>query len=263
MGSRRDFCKRSVIVLGAATSYVLLGGEQSDAGEQANTSEQSNPPQKTGFRPYFKVHILGKEWAKEEAGGREFARTDFGSLSEREKELLAKGCKGFTTIDFEPKDLLRFDLYRGKSLIASNVNSGNYGDVLLSRETGKVSYNFVVTSPESEGVKVSGLTGFLSDEALFKLAVDSDGRAGQSVRLTPFYREEGTYPREFSLTFQNGSVEYVVRGLESLAGTDSQALVGFWKDKKRFGSDFKKFQKYYEDHRKKKLMVSQPLEVDR
>ena len=238
---RRDFLK----MFGAVGTAAAFG--------YANNCYAQNP---FDFRCTFRVNVFGKGWINDNP--KEVAK-----LSPLVKEKLVfpsgKEIVQFSSIDFEPKKFVKFDIYLGserRKPVASNVREDNYQRVLLPRASGVVNYSFVVTTPHLDARRFEQTFLFNNNDAILKIALKKPG-VDKSYSLTSIDNFNGLYPRAFHLTLETGGVEYFVYGLESLVDrdVDPNYFASYFQSRDDF-RDFSEFRRYQE----KNLMP--PLEVN-
>lgn len=271
---RRDFLRQ----LGIGTLSVVAASCMPDLSYVQAQTETLND-----FRCTFYVNIFAKGWVE---GNSEMVA----KLPENvRKRLVFEGNKDlveFMTLDFEPKDLLSFDIYRTSDLrkpIVENVRKDNYTNVFLVRQIGSFNYTFLVTHPELEEALPEGkildkkrikpvikpkpeqTMEFMDNQAIFNSALKDrtnptfDTHSMLSSIGTLF---NGAYPRAFNLKFDGQDVEYNVYGLEALAGKDVGPKVFgyFFQKRKIFDNDLQRFLDYQEKLRNNPLKISPEVE---
>ena len=173
------------------------------------------------FRFNFNVNIFGRNWVDDNP--KEIPKLTQGTISKlaftKDEEYVQ-----FALIDFDPKSLVKLDIYRvdnkKRNPVAINVRESNLGYVVLPRPSGKVHYSFEVTTPESKGkaIGVDWDFTFVNNEEILNFALRKT-EVDKEHSLRPLDMYKGLYPRSLHLTVpSNPGVEYSVYGLESLAG---------------------------------------------
>ena len=212
------------------------------------------------FKCIFHVNVFGKRWIQDNP--KEAAK-----LAEPIGKRLVfpdgKELAEFLTLDFDPKNLVKFDIYKGMNTkpVASNVREDNYQKVVLPRDTGSIKYSFRVTSPQHDGKIFEQDFLFMGNNELLNFALTRP-EVSETERLTPVDNYDGLYPRAFQLTFDKGGVEYFVYGLESLAGKgiEPKDFAEYFQNRGKF-KDFSDFRIYQEKNLKPSLEVSPEAEA--
>lgn len=256
---------------------VQLNEELKLAGEAKKAQEQQ-AKDPFNFRCYFNVHIFGRGWVRDNpkkvAEFPEAVRKRLDSFYKRaivndQTIFYAKETIELITIDFEPKELVKFDMTRGleRKPLATNVRQDNYQRLLLPRENGFVTYHFKVNTPSLDGQKFESSYLFMSNEGIVGCVLEEPNNKDTQT-ITPFDTFSGLYPRAFSLEFrapdkkQRANVSYIVYGLESLFGLDINPndFAQYYQNRKQF-PDFKKFQEYRDKNLVPPLEVSPEFQV--
>ena len=254
---RRDFLR----FIGAAGSGFVISGAYPFASAYAEEDKEKTKSQKKpGFKCTFNVNIYGRGWVRDNPDR-------VAKLAEPIKKRLVfpngRETIEFLTLDFDPKNLVMFDIYKGmnRKPIASNVREDNYSKVIFPRENGRVKYSFKVTTPQSDGKKFEQDFLFMGNNGLLNIAL-LEKQCSKDHALSPIDNFQGLYPRAFHLTIDGWDTEYNVYGLESLAGTnvDPNDFAKFFQNRKTF-PDLYSYLKYQQEHLKQPLEISPESEV--
>jgi hypothetical protein len=219
------------------------------------------------FKCTFQVRIFGKSWVEDTYTQMqmfpEFLRKSLErstGFSEPVKKRLVfpsgRDVAEFMTLDFDPKKLVMFDVYRGvnRKPAVSNIKENNYQEVILPRDNGCVGYGFRVTSPRLDRQLFEQDFLFMSDIGLLNLALTEPEVAKDHI-MVPIDVYKGIYPRAFHLIPDKGGVHYFIYGLESLAGagTSPDDFAVYFKNR----TGFNDFHDYLRFRRK----IDAPLKV--